>query len=111
MWKLTEKIPDFTYWKSVFLNIFCSVLTMLLDAPEIFQEDLVQTHPNHWELVLGAMVCPTKNLDFSKIFLTNRILPNQAKSWKWVMFKKEAYYNHILSCQFLLATDIDISSF
>ena len=36
MWKLTEKNPDFTYWKSVFLDIFCSVLTVLLDAPEIF---------------------------------------------------------------------------
>ena len=36
MWKLTEKIPDFTYWKSVFLDLFCPVLTMLLDAPEIF---------------------------------------------------------------------------
>ena len=36
MWKLTEKVPDFTYWKSVFLDIFCSVLTVLLDAPEFF---------------------------------------------------------------------------
>ena len=36
MWKLTEKIPDFTYWKSVFLDLFCPVLTVLLDAPEIF---------------------------------------------------------------------------
>ena len=33
------------------------------------------------------MVCPSKNLDFSKIFFTRRILPNQAKSWKWVLFK------------------------
>ena len=82
MWKLTEKIPDFTYWKSVFLDTFCSVLTMLLDAPEFFYEDLVQTQLDHWELVLGAMVCPSKNLDFLKIFSTNRILPNQAKKLK-----------------------------
>ena len=71
----------------------------------------VQTQLDHLKLNLDPMVSTSKNLDFSKIFFTNRILPNQAKSWKWVMFKKEAYYNHILSCQFLLATAIDDSSF
>ena len=36
MWKLSEKIPDFTYWKSVFLDIFCSVQNVPLATPEIF---------------------------------------------------------------------------
>ena len=51
MWKLTEKIPDFTYWKSVFLDIFCYVLTVLLDAPEIFS---LGPGPNPtWSLRIG----------------------------------------------------------
>ena len=83
-----KKNPDFTYWKSVFLDIFCSILSVLLDAPEISSWG---PGPNptfhHWELGLGAMVCPSQNSDFLKIFFTNRILPIQAKSWKWVMFK------------------------
>ena len=35
MWKLIENFPDFTYWKSVFLDIFLPVPPMLLDAPQI----------------------------------------------------------------------------
>ena len=51
MWKLTENIPGFTYWKSVFLDIFCSVLTVLLDAPEIFSWGPA---PNPiWSLIIG----------------------------------------------------------
>ena len=36
MWKLTEKIPGFTYWKSVFLDIFCSAQIVPPDIPEFF---------------------------------------------------------------------------
>ena len=34
MWKLIENFPDFTYWKSVFLDIFCPLPTLLLVALE-----------------------------------------------------------------------------
>jgi hypothetical protein len=76
---------------------FCSLLSVLLDAPEIFHEDLVQTQLDYWELVLVAMVCPSNNLDFLKIFFTHKILLNQAKSWKWVKFKTLLCQVHIVS--------------
>ena len=38
-------------------------------------------------IFLNPQVCKIKSLDFFTIFLTNRVWPNQAKSWKWVMFK------------------------
>ena len=68
-----------------FLNIFCNVLIMLLDAPEFFfmwtwsQPNLIIVIGIGFNGVLHA-VCPCKNLDFFKDFSTNRILPNQAKS-------------------------------
>ena len=34
MWKLLENFPDFTYWKSVFLDIFYPALTLHLVALE-----------------------------------------------------------------------------
>ena len=51
MWKLTEKFPDFTYWKSVFLDIFCPVLTLHQDA----SKNLVWAHgPDPtWSLKIG----------------------------------------------------------
>ena len=49
--------------------------TVLLDAPELFSWG---PGPNPtWSLRI-SIGC--KNLDFLKIFFTNRILPNQAKS-------------------------------
>ena len=51
MWKLTENFPDFTYWKSVFLDIFCPLLTLLLVA----LENLVWAHGPEptWSLKIG----------------------------------------------------------
>ena len=80
MWKLTQQIPNFTYWKSVFRDTFCYLQNLLLDTSKLFYEDMVQTLLNHWEWVLGTMVCPGKFFDFFKVCFTNRILQNQAKS-------------------------------
>ena len=51
MWKLTENFPDFTYWKSVFLDIFCPLLTLHLVALEnlVWAHDLEPT----WSLKIG----------------------------------------------------------
>ena len=83
MWKLLENLPGFTYWKSVFLDIFCPVLTMHLVA----LENVAWAQPDHRKFVLDPKVSKIKSLDFFPIFLTNRVWTNQAKSWKWVMFK------------------------
>jgi hypothetical protein len=51
------------------------------------KNDRKQNERKSWELTVCAMVSTGKNLDFLKIYFANRILPNHAKSWKWVMFK------------------------
>ena len=52
MWKLTENFPDFTYWKSVFLDIFCPLLTL----PLVALENLVWAHGPEptWSLKIGS---------------------------------------------------------
>ena len=42
---------------------------------KFFHEDLVQTHLDHWKLILGAIVCPSKIFDF----FNNSILQNQVE--------------------------------
>ena len=54
---------------------------------KIWYGDMSKTQLDHWKLFLGANVCQIKSLEFFPIFLTNRVWINQAKSWKWVMFK------------------------
>ena len=86
MWKLTKKFPDFTYWKSVFLDIFCPLLTLHLVA----LENLVWAHgpepTRSLKIGFGSKGIQNEKFRFP-IFLANRVWANQAKSWKWVMFK------------------------
>jgi hypothetical protein len=51
MWKLTEKKSDFTYWKSVFMDIFCSLQSVPLDTPEIFLRG--HAPDSTWSLRIG----------------------------------------------------------
>ena len=62
--KIDKKNPDFTYWNSVFRDIFCSLQGVPLDTPDFFYEDMLQTLLDHWELISGAMVFTGKYLDF-----------------------------------------------
>ena len=83
-----KKILILHYWKSVFLDIFCPLLTLLLVA----LENLVWAYGPEptWSLKIGfgsKGIQNEKFIFFSPIFLTNRVWPNQAKSCKWVMFK------------------------
>ena len=62
MWKLTENFPDITYWKSVFLDIFCPLLTLLLVA----LENLVSADGPEptWSLKIGFGSKGIQNEDF-----------------------------------------------
>ena len=68
MWKLTEKSPNFTYWKSVFLDIFYYVLTVLLDTPEIFSWGPGPNPTWSLRIGIGCNGVPQQNFRFSKDF-------------------------------------------
>ena len=56
---------------------------------KIWYEHMVQNQLDYWKLVLDPKVSKIKSLDFPPIFLTNRVWPKQAKSWKWAMYVQD----------------------
>ena len=85
--KIDRKFSWFYLLKVSFSGHFLTYTPMLLDAPQI----LIWGHgPDptwSFEIKFGSNGIPSKNLDLFSIFLTNRVCPNQAKSWKWAIFK------------------------
>jgi hypothetical protein len=59
-WNITENLPNFTYWKSVFLDIICPVLT----SPQGTSKNLVWRHEQYpiWslEIVFGCKCMPNQ---------------------------------------------------
>ena len=86
---MTDFFSDFTYWKSVFLNIFCPVLILHLVAPENMVWGPGPGPDPTWSLRIGfeSKCIQNPNLDFFSHFLTNRVWSNQPKIYKWIMFK------------------------
>ena len=64
MWNFTENFPNFTYWKSIFLDIICSVLT----SPQGTSKDLVLGHEQDptWsmEIIFGCKCMPNQKFRF-----------------------------------------------
>ena len=81
--KIDRKYPWFYILKVSFSGYFLSCNNFASSCIWKFgmsTRSKLQTQPDHWKLVLDPKLSKIKSFDFVPIFLTDRVLPNQAKS-------------------------------